>query len=547
MIKKDLTLGTLRHYASIDNPQEYKKFKEEQIEKHIISSLDGSHNDIAKALYADYSEQFVCSSVSNKTWYQFVNHKWEQIEEGTNLREKISGKIVDRYYECIKKLYDQMRDCGQDKGKEGMIQARIKQVQKMINSLKSSPFKNNVMRECVEVFYDPRFKEKLDADPYLIAFKNGVYDLKLNIFRSGRPEDFLSKCMPINYVEYSEDDEKVQDMYTFLEQVFPDKSIRKYFLDISSDIFVGGNHEKIVVFWTGEGDNGKSVTQNFFEKMLGLGKLAIKLNTNVITGKKPGSGGTMADLARAGGGVRLAVLEEPDPEEMINAGIFKHLSGNDSFFARDLFEKGKDTTEITPLFKLFFICNKLPRIRAADKAVWNRVRVIPFESVFCKGDNPAPESYEEQLRQKRFPMDKQFGKKIPTLVEAFAWILLNHRIKIANEPRIEPKKVREATEIYQRQNDIYRQFMEETIIEDKNKVMSLIELYNLFKDWYKESLPNHNVPVKNEVEEYFIKIWGIPEAGKKWKGYRQRTIQDEIDAGDAIILTEDDLVDYNQK
>jgi phage/plasmid-associated DNA primase len=143
-------------------------------------------------------------------------------------------------------------------------------------------------------------------------------------------------------------------------------------------------------------------------------------------------------------------------------------------------------------------------------------------------------------------MDKQFGKKIPTLVEAFAWILLNHRIQIANEPRIEPKKVREATEIYQRQNDIYRQFMEESIIEDKNKVMSLIELYNLFKDWYKESLPNHNVPVKNEVEEYFIKIWGIPEAGKKWKGYRQRTIQDEIDSGDAIVLTEDDLVDYNQ-
>lgn len=298
-------------------------------------------------------------------------------------------------------------------------------------------------------------------------------------------------------------------------------------------------------FWTGEGDNGKSVTQLFFELM--MGKLAIKLNTNIITGKKPSAGAAFADLARAGGGVRWAVLEEPDADEMINTGIFKHMSGNDSFYARDLFERGKDGREIKPLFKLVFICNKLPRMKAADKAVWNRVRVIPFEATFCRPDNPAPESYEEQLRQKRFPMDKQFGKKIPNLVEAFAWYLLQHRLKIMNSPRVEPEKVRSATEIYRKQNDIYRQFVDESIAEDKDKWISLVELYNLFKEWFKDSLPGHSVPVKNEIEEYFSKIWGTPDSGKKWKGYRQRTIQDDIDSGEAIVLTEEDLVTYEEK
>lgn len=544
MTKKDLTIGTLKHYASIDNPVEYKKYKEEQADKHVMASLDGSHNDVAKALHAEYGDEFVCGSVANRIWFQFVNHKWEQIEEGTFLREKISGKIVDRYIDAVKKLYDELRN-NQDKAREAMVQARIKQVQKMISNLKSATYKNCVMREAIEVFYDPRFREKLDADPYLIAFKNGVYDLRMNTFRPGRPEDFLSKNMPINYVNYNEDDEKVQEVFTFLEQVFPDKSVRKYFLDVSSDIFVGGNHEKIVVFWTGEGDNGKSVTQHFFELM--LGQLSIKLNTNIITGKKPSAGAAFADLARTGGGVRYAVLEEPDADEMINTGIFKHLSGNDSFYARDLFEKGKDGREIKPLFKLVFVCNRLPRMKAADKAVWNRVRVIPFESTFCRPDNPAPDTYEEQLRQKRFPMDKKFGKKIPNLVEAFAWILLQHRLKIINLPRIEPDKVRSATEIYQKQNDIYRQFIDEYIAEDKTKTMSLTELYNLFKEWFKESLPGHTVPVKNEIEEYFVKIWGSPDSGKRWKGYRQKTIKDEVDSGDAIILTEEDLVDYKKQ
>ena len=543
MTKGELSLGTLRYYAGIDNPTEYKKFKDEQSAKHVTNSLEGSHNDIAKALLAEYGDEFICASYSGKIWFQFKDHIWEQIDEGIFLREKISGSFVSKYYETIKSLYDSMRD-NQDKAKEAMISARIKQVQKMIHNLKNSTYKNSVMKECAEVFYDPRFKERLDSDPYLIAFKNGVYDLKLNNFRPGRPEDFLSKSMPINYVNFSEEDERIQEVHTFFEQVFPDKSVRKYFLDVSSDIFVGGNHEKIVLFWTGDGDNAKSVTQSLFEKM--LGKLAIKLNTNIITGKKPSAGSTFAELARAGGGVRWAVMEEPDGDEAINVGIFKSLSGNDSFYARDLFEKGKDTKEITPLFKLIFICNKLPRIKYADKAVWNRVRVIPFESTFCRvdGPNPPPDTYEEQLKQKRFPMDKQFTKKIPNLIEALAWVLLQHRQKITT--RFEPEKVRSATEIYRRQNDIYRQFIDESIAEDNTKYISLTELYNLFKDWFKDSLPGQTLPNKNEIEEYFHKLWGTPESGKKWKGYRQRTIQDDVADGTAVVLTEDDLVDYSE-
>jgi phage/plasmid-associated DNA primase len=139
-------------------------------------------------------------------------------------------------------------------------------------------------------------------------------------------------------------------------------------------------------------------------------------------------------------------------------------------------------------------------------------------------------------------MDKSFSKKIPYLVEPLAWLLLEHRKKISN--RIEPDKVRIATEIYRKQNDIYKQFTDESIIKDQTKFISLIELYNMFKEWFKESLPGHSIPVKNEVEEYFIKLWGLPETGKKWKGYRQRTLQDDINDGNVIIITEKDLVDY---
>jgi len=543
MIKKDYTIGTLRHFASIDSPEAYKKFKDENTKKRLDDSLEGSHYDVAKALFEMYGDQFKCASVTNKIWYQFINHVWEQIEDGVFLREKISEKIVQKYVEAEKKLCD---DFGseQDKGKQAMISVRKKQITKMIQNLKSSPYKLNIMREACDAFYDPRFKEKLDMNPYLIAFKNGVYDLQLNIFRHGRPDDCLSKQMPINYINFSPSDEKVEEVQTFLSQVFPNKHIRKYFLDTSSDVFVGGNHEKLALFWLGEGDNGKSITQNFFEKM--MGKLAIKLNTNIITGKKIATGVANPDLARAGGGVRWAVLEEPNTTERIQSGPLKHLTGNDSFYARDLFEKGKDGREVLPLFKLIVIANKLPHIEGADIAVWNRVRVIPFQATFCRPNNPAPESYDEQVRQMRFPMDKQFGKKIPDLVEAFAWVLLDHRKKITK--REEPSEVMSATDSYRLHNDFYRQFLEENIVEDSTKRIFLKDLYEIFKNWFKGSQPNQTIPVKNEVEEYFTKLWGTPAVGKIWKGYRPRSTQDDVDdtrAGDMVKLTAEEFVHYD--
>ena len=546
MVKKDLSLGTLRYLASVDNPEAYKEFKKEQSQQYIKNSLNGSHNDIAKILFAEYGNEFVCSSVANKSWYQFVNHKWELIEDGIFLREKISTEIVCKFIDLGKEMFAKLSS-NSDKAEEAANNTRLKQIQKIIANLKSSPFKCNIMRECCEVFYDKKFREKLDANPYIIGFKNGVYDLKLNIFRPGRPEDFLSKSMPIDYTEFNESDDQVHEVHNYLEKVFPDKSLRTYFMDQSSDVFVGGNHQKVVLFWTGEGDNAKSVTQNIFEVM--LGPLAIKFNTSVVTGKKPSSGSAYADLARAGGGVRWAVLEEPDGDEMVNTGTLKHLSGNDTFFARELFEKGKDAREIKPQFKLIFICNKLPKMKYADKATWNRIRVIPFESTFCRPDNPAPETYEEQLLQKRFPMDPNFSKKIPDLVPAFAWVLLEHRKKITT--RFEPEKVRIATEMYRKQNDIYRQFIEQSIICEDNTKINIQELYSQFKEWFKDGFSGsgQSLPIKSEVQEYFCKLWGEPEPGFTWKGYRIRVLQDDIKDvkdGKIVILSEDDLVNYEE-
>jgi phage/plasmid-associated DNA primase len=191
------------------------------------------------------------------------------------------------------------------------------------------------------------------------------------------------------------------------------------------------------------------------------------------------------------------------------------------------------------MFKFSVICNEPPIIHHGDQATWNRIRVLPFETTFT---DKSPATYEEQLLEKKFPKDPFFREKIPGIVEAFAWLLLEHRKKGIRSP--EPEKVKASTALYQKKNDIYRQFIEESITESKKGVIYIQEIYNVFKLWYKESVPNtSNIPTKSEVKEYIIKLWGEPNIGK-WKGYKVIENKDSVRGGGVITegkkLEEDD-------
>ena len=511
MSVRSYTIGTLKYYAHMDNPEAYTEFIQEESQDHIQRSLDGGHHDIAKILYAKYSTEFVCGSYANRTWYRFVNHKWEEIEEGVDMVNIISEDLPHEFEKESRRLGIEIASTT-DKSQAASVMSKQKSVLKTMVNLKSTPFVSNILKASSAIFYDKRFKEKLNQDPYLIAFENGVYDLKQNIFRDGIPEDFISEAMPIKYNgTYSESHEDVLDVIDFFVKVFPDKDVREYFLHIYSDLFVGGNPEKIVLFWTGNGDNGKSVTQRLFEKM--LGKLSIKFETTLFTGKKTQTGSANPDLARAVPPVRLATMEEPDNDEQMNIGYLKKLSGDDTFWARDLFEKGKNVREVEVMFMITVIANKLPALKHADAATFNRIRVIPFESKFCKPGDACPDTLEEQIKQKRFPRDNKFRDKVPKMIPALAWYLLHWRKNYRPSVITEPIKVLEATSQYQKQNDTFREFMDEMIISQKGSRMSTSEVYNEFKFWFRDSYANQTLPVKREVVNYFTDAWGAPTAG----------------------------------
>lgn len=539
MTKRDVTIGTLKYMAKTDNPKQYNEIMTKYMQPFYEKAmkLSGSHNDLAKALFAKYEHQFVCASIREKLWFEYANHAWNRVEDGYTLRMKISEEIVKSYESLMQELSTKCTQADEDE--QPMINKKLKNCIRIVSALKQAPYKSNIMKECMEVFYQPTFLKDMDNNPFLFAFNNGVYDLHQHKFREGRPFDKNSIKSPINYrQDFSMDHPEVQEVFDFFEKIFPNPEVKEWFYDVSAQVFIGGNHAKIFQVWTGEGDNGKSVTQSLFEKM--LGSYSIKLPTSLIVGKRTQSSSACPELVRAGNGVRMAVLQEPDANDTINVGILKELSGNDTFFARGLYKEG---TEITPMFKLILICNETPHL-GDDKAAWNRVRVIPFDSRFVNAEQVPPDP-NEQLRLKTFLKDTTLGDRIGNMAEAFAWFLIEH-LKRHPKIRPEPSRVMEATDKFRDQSNMFRIFSSEHILPNPDGFFNQQAGWEQFQEWCNFGNYSKRLNI-TDFRKGITRIYGEPEfidGQYFWKGYSLRSQLKNNNP--SILITSEPTVDVSE-
>lgn len=549
-----LNMGTLHYYVRNDSPDAYATWRREAT-RDAFTSPDAftTHVSVAKLLHLLYADRYKCASISHKMWYEFTPQGWHQVDEGTALRAHISGELLQRLRAIRDDTIRTMRALGAANemnmdGDEpaGNLEAdedpddaarRVKQLAAVLRrlsksevDLQSTPFRNSVMTECMHLFYDATFLDRLDKDPFLFAFSNGVYDLSNCVFREATPDDYISRAAPVEYnTELTEDSPAVVEVKNFLLKIFPNAAVRQFFMDYYCDVFVGNNSHKYVMLWTGEGDNGKSMNQLLFEKA--LGKYVVKLPTSLLVGKRTQSSAACPELARAGNGARLAMIQEPDQRDTINIGCLKELSGNDTMFARALYSQGQ---EITPMFRLAIVCNQPPSLSYSDTATWNRLRVLPYMSKFT---DDAPEDPIEQDRLYRYPKDVTLITKLDGMAEAFAWLLLHHRANVRGPLGAihEPDEVKLATQQLKTQLDSYVQFETECTRATgrADDAIMLGRLYEEFKRWYRDSMPGQKLPNKPEVKQEFTRRWGAPDIdGHGWSG-RRVYVYDPLQSGAA--------------
>ncbi len=489
-----LGMGSLHRWAKFDNPQAYKDSLRVRIGTYILKSITCTTYDVARVVYEMFKYQFVCTSIKYNIWYEFRNHRWVEMDMAIGLRKKISNDVLNEYLRLVS-YYNQSAINEIDEDKYQYLD-KSKALSDVTYKLRDFTFKEKVFKECYTFFYNREFVNKLDSNPYLIGFENGVYDLSKSVFRDGRPEDYVTLSTGNDYKEYDEEDEEIACVYKFMREILPLPEVREYVWHLLASFMIGKNKDQNFHIWTGVGGNGKSVLINLFEHSFGA--YCRKLPVTLITQKRANSNQANPELARLQG-CRFASMQEPDEKEQINVGMMKELTGGDTIMARPLF---KEPVEFRPQFKLVLCCNHLPKVPPDDVGTWRRIKVVEFISRFVKNPDPNKE-YE-------FPRDNSLEDKIYDWRQAFIFILLQYYQKYDKAGGLcEPSEVTSATDEYQRMSDVYIEFVEDKLIsvQDKNSILKLEDVYGEFKVWFKAGY-ERKVPPRKDFKSAMEKKLG---------------------------------------
>ena len=321
-----LTYRSIRYWANLDSsPEKYNSVRNNTIDYFIDLTLPQPDQvkysivefDIAMVLYQIFKDKYVCTNVTKNIWYEFKNHKWQECDAGTSLRLAISQDMYQIYSKKTQESLQKMVD-SEDKDTQKKYQIRTATLTDIALNLKKTTDKNNIMREAREIFKDDQFHKKLDANTNLLCFNNGVFDFEQNIFREGRPEDYISMSTNIDYKPYDKISKKIKgELELFMEQLFPKKELRDYMYQHLASTCIGNNINNTFNIYTGCGRNGKSILVDLMGKCLGDYKGTVPIT--LITRGRSNIGSATPEIARLKG-LRYAVMQEPSKREKINEG-----------------------------------------------------------------------------------------------------------------------------------------------------------------------------------------------------------------------------------
>ena len=540
MCDDGLGIGSLKMWAKEDNQEKYEEIVRRDIGVYVLkaSKDKGSSYDVARVLFEMYKDSFVCVSAKDNTWYYYEKnlHRWIKDMSGTMLRRKISTEVYQEFNKMGLAKQQQSLEADDQYAEQGA------KILKVAHSLKTTSVKNNIMSECKELFYDAEnnkeklFMEKLNANTMLLGCNNGVYDLKKDVFRDGRPEDYISINNGIDYIPYNENSTEIREINEFLKSIFVIKSIRTYVMRRAGSFLSGLTTDETFDVFSGGGGNGKSKFMELVEKS--LGRYSVKLPCTLLTGKRAASSSATPELARCQG-VRLAVMQEPDDGAKLNVGLMKELTGGDKIQARALYS---ECVDFKPQFKLVLCCNDKPELPPHDEGTWRRVRLTEFVSRFV---------YEpDKFKPLQFKIDTELSGKFDAWAEAFLSLLIHYHGEWKRKGLVIPDEILKYTDEYRATNNHFRDFVNEMIedVPNRESFVSLDDLYETYRDWYRENNSDNKSKKRKDLKLYldekFGKYW-IPGTRSKDRGYRSIRIRHENIKSDKKLnkqMFEDDII-----
>jgi putative DNA primase/helicase len=297
--------------------------------------------------------------------------------------------------------------------------------------------------------------DALDADPMRLGVESGVVDLETGLGREPRRADLITKSCRAPF-----DPRAACPLWeTFLTRIFAaDAEVISYVQRAAGYSLTGKTSERVIFICHGSGTNGKTTFLEVLAHILGTYAMSTPVET-LMARKDPG---IPNDLARIKSARFVSATETERGSKLAEARI-KAVTGGDRMTARFLHQEFFD---FVPQCKLWFATNHRPEIASGGKAIWKRVRLLPFEVEIPEGE-----------------IDPDLKTKL--LAEApgiLAWMVRGcldwQRIGLK-----EPVSIRRANQSYQEDEDVLGAFLEDRAVVEDGAWVSIADLYKEFEAW----------------------------------------------------------------
>ena len=431
MSNKNMSIGTLKYWAKLDNPKEYKKVISESLNKNleIVLGSDGSHYDIA-VITSKIMEDKVVYDGKMKMWF-FVDEKtniWESDKEGNKMVKILAVDVCEVFMKASHNYATKSFNC--EPQFKVSYEEKSKKCISIAKQLKNSSFQDSVKKCCKNTFMKSDFFEKfIDKKEGLYACNNLIIDLDEKKFRLIEPTDYIMTTCEFDYNDNVEQ-KIIDEIMDILKTILPVWAVLCYLLDTLSSRLYGKNLLQLFFIWTGIGSNGKSVIGNLLD--VTFGKYFGKISAESIT-KPSKNANSTSEFSRVSQS-RIVLTEEPDEGDKLQVSVLKEHSGDSKIRTRGLFQ---ESYEYTPQYAMIINCNEIPELSKVDgnNAIKRRLRVIHFPTKFCDNPSKPNEKLGDPLLNEKLKKDIRYRQAfLKILVDI--WFKKDLKKKIDTPPAI---------------------------------------------------------------------------------------------------------------
>jgi phage/plasmid-associated DNA primase len=508
-----LLLGSLCQFAKNDNLDAYneinKRFYTENVDNLQFTDEEIVDNDSYNGLdeitpikkeknYFDCNDYYTTGCLSdyfklkvntfiyvNDVCYNYNNVYWEKENiKYTNLHKYIDHKFrMDLFKQSQEYDENFMKKNNATEQQREMHRTKINKIKKLIDQLREVSYRETLIKDIFHKIMNNKLI--LNPNPYIFAFENRIYDLKLHQFILPLPEQYITITSKYNYDDnYDKDKTLYNQVVALIKTILPNDEIRDYYMTLLSTSLDAIVLEKFTIA-NGCGRNGKGVLHDLMKYT--LGDYYLLLSSKVFTEAQKSSGNANVDIVEMHN-KRFIVSREPEEGKCLNCAVIKDITGGSQVKGRALYSSDNN---VNICASIFFECNKKPILSSGGDSMALRIIDVDFPNKFvdeneysrCTPDEKKytflmngyykEEEFKLKLRQALFTLLAEYYKK---------YIIANKQLVMPNEIYLRNiSYLQKSDELLGWFNEHYEKC--EIVHEKKSKegIIKIRDVYNNFK------------------------------------------------------------------